>query len=165
MTGWIGLALDIPGVIPTGMRLSRAHLLILASVVLLCACSRPGEKRCVDVCEHYLDLYLSDKYDEQIKAATTDTQRVELEQQRTADRKERRDNPQLGFEACKNRCNRRSRVSVADCVMDAETLAEANECDEEGCSVTVASGRTSPNSVWLLLGAILSMALWRRRRR
>ena len=151
-------------VIRTGMRLSFAHVLALGAIALSLACSRPGEKRCAKVCDHYLDLYLTDKYAEQLKTAEAPEARAELEEQMAAERAQRRTDEKYGFQQCINRCNRRSRGSVADCIESATTLDDAKGCDaeEEACTVAVSPGRDSTSGLLLVGFAVL---LLRRRRR
>lgn len=150
------------------MRLSGQIVLTVAVVLVASACSRPGEKRCAKVCEHYLNLYLADKYDEQIAGAADGDARAALEADKAAEYKERRDNPEFGFEACINRCNRRSRGTVSDCVMKAETLKAAKKCDaDEGCQIASDAGGSSNSAMGGLLVGTLAVAwlLGHRRRR
>ena len=125
----------------------RVSVLMFAIALLASACSRPGEKRCTQVCEHFLDLYLADKYADKRASAADEDARAAVEAEIAAERKDRREKEEFGFEACINRCNRRSRATVADCVMDAKTLKAARACDaEEGCQVTMGAGRDTLGS-------------------
>lgn len=146
------------------MRLAGQITLWFSLVLLWNACSRPGEKRCAQVCEHYLDLYVADKFDERVHQAADDSERAAVEAERAEEYKQRRDNPEYGFDACINRCNRRTRGEVVDCIMAAKTLATAKECDaEEGCQIAAGGGRNSLGGLLLVLAT--AALLFRRKRR
>lgn len=147
------------------MRLSCLTAVVVAIGLFASACSRPGEKRCTEVCEHYLDLYLADKYDQKLAEVNDEEQRAALTAEKEAEYKERRENEELGFQACVNRCNRRSRGMVSDCVMKAETLAAAKACDaEESCQIATRPGRNSLGVVVVMLVAMGLVFGLRRRR-
>lgn len=148
------------------MRLSGQIVLWLSVVLIWGACSRPGEKRCAEVCEHYLDLYVADKFDGPLKQAADESERAQIETERAEEYRQRREDPKYGFDACINRCNRRTRGEVADCIMKAKTLAAAKKCDaEEGCQVATSGGRNSFGGLVLVLVAAGLLARYRHRQR
>jgi MYXO-CTERM domain-containing protein len=147
---------------------ARALVFALLSIWLLAntGCSRPGEKRCTEVCEHFLDLYIASQWDEKLAKAASPEERATLEQQRAEERAAMRTDETRGFDTCVGRCNRRSRGDSADCVMNATTIEQAKACDgdeDSGCSASPAPGR-SPLGPGMILVALGLFVLIRRRR-
>ncbi len=144
---------------------ARILVVVALAVVALTACSRPGEERCTEVCEHFIDLRLDDEFAERKATADTDEARKALQVERDARRKEIHEKEERGFEVCVNRCNRRSRGDSADCVMEADTLEEAKACDgdDSACGCTV--GKRPPQMPWsaLVLGLAALVLVVRRR--
>lgn len=139
---------------------SRVRIGLLSALCLVLAfaigCSRPGEKRCTEVCEHFVELRLDAEFAERIQTVATDVERAALQKDRDARRAEIREQEAKGFEVCVNRCNRRSRGEVADCVMDAETLEQAKDCDGDEPSCGCTTGERLPDIPWgtALFGAL-----------
>lgn len=145
----------------------RALVFAFSCICLLAAagCSRPGEKRCTEVCEHYLDLYVASEWDEKLANAGSPEERAALERQKAEERASMRTDETRGFATCVGRCNRRSRGSVADCVMNATTLEQAKACDgdeDSGCRASPGRGSSPLGLTGLALLGVLVLA-WRRR--
>lgn len=130
---------------------------------LLGGCTRPGETRCADVCEHYIGLYLEAEWSDKLAQAASDDERAKLERDKAEMHRSLREDPEKGFETCVNRCNRRNRGEVADCVMKATDLAQAKKCDgdDSGCRVGADSRSGAP---WfaVLAGLLAVLVVGRR---
>ena len=88
---------------------------------------RPSHEQCEKACLKRAKLYHDDQWSKKISAAS-ETERAQLEKQRALDwqRIATSDEPK----ACVAHCNRPGNQEQVDCIMKAETLAEARACTE-----------------------------------
>lgn len=102
---------------------------MLIALLALFGCAAPGEKQCKEACLHYRKLDQDERWAERLAAAATEPERKEIEAQKAADWHDIVNNPERGLGACVASCDRPMRQGMVDCMMKAETLAQAKECD------------------------------------
>jgi hypothetical protein len=107
-----------------------AMLAGLLGLLGLAGCAAPGEKQCTEACLRYSKLYQDEKWAGELAEAATPAEREKLEADKAAEWDDVVNNPERGLGACVASCNRMLRQGMVDCLMKAETLAQAKECDK-----------------------------------
>jgi hypothetical protein len=107
-----------------------AWLVVLPGLLALPGCAAPGEKQCKEACLHYSKLFQDEKWADKLAAATTEAERKEIETQKAAEWDDVVNNPERGLGGCMASCNRILRQGMVDCIMKAETLAQAKDCED-----------------------------------
>jgi hypothetical protein len=114
-----------------------ATLVILAGLAglfalagLLAGCAAPGEKQCKEACLRYSKLYQDEQWAGKLASAATPAERTELEAEKAAEWDDIANNPERGLGGCVASCDRPLRQGMVDCLMKAETFAQAKDCND-----------------------------------